>query len=274
MRDGWRSLTREPLVHFVLLGALVFGAHAVIVREPATDDRLVTLAPAVKSDLELEFQRKHGRAPDPRESAELARKWAEDEVLYREGKRLGLESGDPVVRERVISKMKGVVEGLVIVPQPTDADLEAWLAADRRRYETPVRFDLEHAFAKRGRDDGRARAERFAAELEKGASLDGLGDEFAPGARHRHRSLEYLTRTFGKGFADAIASAEPKKWKVLPSDHGWHAVRVTERAGGEKPTVAALRGKLVRDWQNDRKKKLVAEDLAELTKGYRIEAPR
>jgi hypothetical protein len=267
----WRRLLREPLVHFVVLGALVFGAHAAITREASSDARRIALGAALMGELEKEFSRKHGRSPSPAEAEQIARSWASEEVLFREGMKLGLDQGDAVVRERVISKMKSVLEGLVIVPEPSDADLQAWLAADRARYQTPVRYDLEHAFAAKSRKDARALAERQLAELEKTGKLEGAGDPFASGARHENRSIEYLTRTFGKGFADAISRAEPKRWQLVESDHGWHAVRVTRRQGGEKPSVATLRGKLVRDWQNARKKELVAAKLAELVASYRVE---
>jgi hypothetical protein len=264
-------LVREPLVHFLILGALVFAVHALVTRNAGDDERRIALQAAQKNELEKEFTRKRGRPPTPEETESLAHDWAREEVLFREGMRLGLERGDAVVRNRVVSKMKSVLEGLVILPEPTDADLEAWLAADRTRYETPVRWDLEHAFFAKTRKDARDLAEKALAELEKGAKLEGTGDVFASGARHDNRSAEYLTRTFGKGFAAAIAALQPMRWQLCESDHGWHAVRVLRRRGGERPTVAALRGKLVRDWQNDQKKRLVEAELRKLTASYRIE---
>jgi hypothetical protein len=267
----WRSLLREPLVHFVVLGALVFGAHALITSKRGPEERRVTLEPPIRAELAKEFERKHGRGPNAAEAEELAQSWANDEVLFREGEKLGLDRGDPVVRGRVIAKMKGVLEGLVIVPQPTDADLEAWLAADRARYETPVRYDLEHVFVAESHEDARQRAERHLAELESGAKPEGKGDAFPSGARHERRSADYLSRTFGKAFAETITRAPPNAWQLVESDRGWHVARLTRREGGERPTLAALRGKLVRDWQTARKKELVAVKLAELVASYQVE---
>ena len=270
---GTKKLLREPLVHFVLLGALVFAVHTAIGRF-ASDEHRIVLTPSLRAELEREFIRRTGHPPAPEDSHRLVADWASEEVLYLEGMRLGLDQGDLVVRGRVISKMKSVIEGLVIVRAPTDADLEAWLAANRARYETPIRIDLEQAFASNERGFAHERAAKLLEKAAAGGSLAGLGDPFASGTRHEGRSLEYLSRTFGKGFAAALSEAAVGGWLLVQSDHGWHAVHVTRRVGGETPTVEGLRPKLARDWTNAEKLKLAASKTDELVASYRIEQKR
>jgi hypothetical protein len=270
----WRAVLREPLVHFVVLGGLVFVAHALLATTPDTDERRLILTPSVRSALAREFVGKYGRDPTPDDERELVDTWISEEVLLQEGLRLGLDRGDLVVRDRVISKMRSVLEGLVIVRQPTDAELGQLLATHRARYERPVRYNLEHAFADKRHRDARARAERYRAELTAGAEREGLGDPFALGTRHERRSSEYLTRSFGRQFADQVRSAEPGRWYTVESDHGWHAVRVTERAGGQPSTVESERAKLVRDWQNSEKDRIVRDKIAELVRSYELRTDR
>jgi hypothetical protein len=263
-----QRLLREPLLHFVVLGALVFGAER-LARRPAENDRAITLTPAIKAELEKEYTRRTGKSADGQLESVITQ-WVTEEVLYREGIRLGLDRGDIVVRDRVVAKMKSVNQSLVLVREPSDAELDAWLAAKRAQYETPVRVDFEHVFALKDREKPESRSKEFLEKLSAGAKPDGLGDPFPQGARHERRSIEYVTRTFGKGFADAIAGAPPGTWRLAQSDHGWHAVRVTHREGGEPPTREALRAKLVRDWQTAEKKKLAEARLAEIVKSYSV----
>lgn len=271
MANGWQSWLREPLLQFVLLGGLVFGSHALITRKPATDERQVAITREVRGELEKEFSRRHGRAPNPDEAAKLEREWANEEVLFREGLRMGLDRGDPIIRNRVVSKMKSVLEGLVIVPEPSDAELEQWLTEHRARYETPVRWDLEHVFVDRKHADAKQRAERQLAELDEGGELAGRGDPFPSGGQHENRSHDYLARTFGKPFAEHVQRAPLGRWQIVESEHGYHVVRVKRKRGGDRPTLAALRGKLARDWQTQQKKALVDQKLEELVKSYELE---
>ena len=165
-----QALLREPLVHFVVLGALVF----VLAPSPKTEQPKLEVSPGIRAELERDLVRQKGRPPTPDELGERERAWLRDEALYQEGLRLGLDQSDPVVRDRVVSKMKGVLEGLVIVPEPTDAELSAWLAKHRDRYETPVRYDLE---------------------LESGEKLE-------------RRSFDNMARTFGKEKAEQIRDSD------------------------------------------------------------------
>jgi hypothetical protein len=268
-----RKALREPLVHFVVLGTLLFAVHAAVTRS-GNEERRIVLSPSLRAELESEFTRKTGRSPTPQDSRKIVADWASEEVLYSEGLRLGLDRRDLVVRNRVVSKMRSVIEGLVIVRPPTDPELDAWLAANPARYETPVRLDLEHAFASSERAGARQRAADFLQALAAGDSVDGLGDAFAPGTRHAGRSYAYLARTFGKSFVDAVGAAKVGQWLVIESDRGWHAVRVTKREGGEPPTREGLRAKLVRDWTTAEKKRRAAEKLAELVASYQIASGR
>ncbi len=263
---------REPLLHFVVLGALLFGLD-IWLAKPETDERRLILTAQARSTLRQGFTQREGRQPTPAEESELVAGWAKQEALYREALRLGLDQSDPIVRDRLVQKMRGVEEGLAVVREPTEAELSEWLKQNLTRYESPLRFDLEHHFVSKQHADAERRADALLAKLTAGASVEGLTDAFYAGARHDRRSVVYLERTFGKAFAASVQASTPGIWTKAMSDHGWHVLRLAKRAGGEPPTVGALRGILVRDWQAAERRRVVEEKLDALVRDYRVVTP-
>ena len=94
-----RRFFREPLLHFLLLGALLFVLHRAW-QGLQPSDRLIVITPALHADLERELAVELGRAPDAAELAAALETWKSEEVLFREGVRLGLDDDDPLVRRR------------------------------------------------------------------------------------------------------------------------------------------------------------------------------
>ena len=104
--SGWRQRTpwlREPLLHFVLLGAALFAVDRVL-SSSADDPHVIVVTAAVNQEARDLFKAARGREPNADEQAALRRTWLDNEVLYREGLALQVDRGDSAIRERVIFK--------------------------------------------------------------------------------------------------------------------------------------------------------------------------
>ena len=125
---GWkRRLLTEPAVHFFALGALLFLAHRLFVGTPRT----VVVTPGVKADLSRRYQDANGRPPSDAELAAEVQKWKIDEALFREAVRERLDRDDPGIRAILADKMRMRAAFELPKREPTDAELDAWLAAHR-----------------------------------------------------------------------------------------------------------------------------------------------
>ena len=76
-----------------------------VVRAPA---RLVVDA-ELRERLANEWNQRHGSQPTSEALAGLVDAYVNDELLYREGIRLGLDRGDPEIRARVIQNVRRVI---------------------------------------------------------------------------------------------------------------------------------------------------------------------
>jgi peptidyl-prolyl cis-trans isomerase C len=256
----------EPLVHFAGLGLLFFAAHAALT--PDRGEPLAVDAARVRAS-EAELARRLGRAVTPAELAAALQVELDEERLYREALALGLERDDPIVRRRLIQKLRFVHEDLAAPGEPDDAELLALRDAQPARYTQPARYALTHVFVARERHpDPQAAARDLQRRLLAGADPTGLGDPCVHGQRLGQRTAAAHAGNFGEAFAAALSDMSPGTWSIAPSSLGWHVVRVDAVEDPVVPDLAALRPRLRADWEAARRETSGQAALADLRRRY------
>lgn len=262
-------VVREPLVHVLVLGVLLFALHR-FVAPPAASREIVVPGDAL-AGLRDDFRRRTGRMPSATDEQALVDAWVDDEILVREGLALGLDRGDAIVRRRLIQKMELLLENTETVPPPTDAELEAFLAAHAARYASPPRVSFTHVFvsSQRAGDRATSEAEALRAQLDAGTDPSALGDPFLRGRDFRLHSQAELASIFGPGFAAEVMALPAATWSApLRSAFGVHLVRVSEKRAGTAPDLASVREQVEREWRVERHATLDREARARLRTRY------
>lgn len=264
-----RPWTREPLLHFVLLGLLLFGLHRVVAPAPA---RTIVVSADTVERLRVQQERRLGHAPSHEELDAAIQSWAEGEMLYREAIELGLDRGDPIVRRRLVQKMQFLFEESEAPSEPSDAELEAWIAANAERFEQAPRVALTHVFvASSSRVVPEAQLRTLEDELRDGADPATLGEPFVLGQELGPRTAADLDRQFGKDFGAAVLALPDEGWHRLRSIYGWHLVHVDERLPGQLATLAQVRSQAREGLLQARRIAQRDAALAELRARYVIE---
>lgn len=232
---------REPLLHFVLLGALLFAVDHVLVGR-ADDPRVIVVSREVEDQARLLFKSTRGRDPTAEEFEALRRVWIDNEVLYREGLALQVDKGDSAIRERVIFKALSVVDAGTQRPPVDDARLRAWFEQQRARYDEPARLDFQEAVPSDERTEATARA--LAARLSGGAPADVEASLRVFKARPRPNVVD----GYGPDFAAALETAPPGEWRALRARDGWRVVQLQAIAAPRPASYEALRNVVLQDW--------------------------
>jgi hypothetical protein len=238
---AWRLWLREPLLHFLVLGAVLFGLdHALVAR---TDDRhVIVMDGAVDAEARQLFKASRGRDPGAAELEALRKVWLDNEVLYREGMAMQMDKGDSAIRERVIFKALSVVDANVKLPPIDDQVLSAWFDAHRAKYDDPARFDFQEA-ALAG-DATEATVREFVTRLEGGTS----GDAGAGLRVFKGRPTGNLVDSYGADFAKALQAAPAGHWQALHAKDGWRAVRLDRYTPPTPADFRKLRAVVQQDW--------------------------
>lgn len=254
---GW---LREPLLHFVVLGGLLFAVDYWLIRNDE-DPNTIVVSAEVTRDAVQTFEGTRGRKPNAEELAALQRIWLDNEVLYREGLALGVDKGDTAIRERVIFKALSVVDSNVKLPPPDEKTLRAWFESHREKYDEPARFDFEEAALSGNSTEAAVR--EFVTTLNSGAS----GDMKAGLRVFKARPRPNLVESYGAEFATALEKAEPGVWQAQKTRDGWRAVRLKALTPPRPAVFEVLRGPVMHDWRD-------AEGAAQRTNAVRALAQK
>ena len=246
------------MLHFLVLGAALFGLFGMIDREDVEAPTKLIISTSRVATLADGFARTWRRPPTEQELQGLVDDYIRDEVFYREGRAAGLDRDDFVIRRRVRQKMEFLAEDMAAA-EPSDEQLAAYLAANPERFRTEDRLTFHHVFlsaTRRGSAlDGDAKqiAETL---IRTSAPVDtaAIGDPFLLGTEFREMSQSDVARTFGEGFAKQLSAAEPGRWQgPIPSSFGVHLVFVDERTKGNLPPLDTVREAVQREWLNARR---------------------
>ena len=240
-RRALSRLLHEPLLHFVVLGALLFAADHVLVGQ-GDDPRTIVVGADVASEARKLFKAARGRDPDAAEMKALRERWIDNEVLYREGLALQVDRGDAAIRERVIFKALSVVDANVKRPPIDDGELRAWFEQHRDRYDEPPRYDFQEAVL--AGDGSEAAVRAFVAALNAGTP----GDAQAGLRVFKGRPEANLVQSYGQAFADALHAAPVGEWRAQPTRDGWRAIRLDQAAPARPALFEKLRGIVLQDW--------------------------
>src|SRR6188508_2927838 len=140
-----RTLLGEPMLHFLLIGIALFAASQWKTPVESSGRRIV-ITRGVVDDLVTQHVAAKGREPSATELNHLIESYVRDEILYREGVKLGLERDDIVVKRRVRQKIELIAEEDASTRTPTDADLSAYLVANRARFAQPAILTFDQVF--------------------------------------------------------------------------------------------------------------------------------
>jgi len=258
-----RKFLREPLVHFLALGALVFVVfHFAAGRSEAPEGRIVVSVGRIEQ-LATGFTRTWHRPPTQQELDGLVEDYIREEVLYREALAMGLDKDDTIVRRRMRQKLEFLTEDATAAVSPTDQDLQRWLDKhpDKFRAEPKWAFRQVYFSADRHGESGTAAASNALARLTgAGKNIDAseLGDATLLPPELALSRLDEIASAFGDEFARQIPQLETNRWAgPVQSSYGWHLVYVSERTEGRSRPLAEVREAVRREWLAARRQEIV-----------------
>jgi len=267
-----RSLLQEPLLHFLLLGMLLFLLYGKVAPTSGDGNR-ITVSRAVIAGLATQYQATWSRPPTAVELNGLVDSYVRDEILFREGVALGLVKDDPVIKRRVRQKLEVLIEEEGKSGGASDAELSAYLGKNAAKFRMPPVLSFEQVLfdpARYGDQLDSAVTESLAA-LNKGAPPESQGTGSMLPARVDRQPLDLVVRDFGDEFGKALETAPVGQWTgPVPSGFGVHLVRITERKPGYVPSLDEARKAVTREWENDQRVAALASNYERLRKDYDV----
>lgn len=273
---------REPLVHFVCAGGLLFGVYALQHPEVLARDasQRIELTQDDLRQIALAWLAQGREAPTPDEMRSLVASRIREEILYREALALGLDQGDTIVKRRLAQKMEFLFEDVSALREPAAGELEAFFAEHSARFAEPARVTFRQLYfspdrrGARAREDAARALEKLASERVDSKAAESLADPFMFQDYYGDRPFEQVATAFGPGFAQALFASDPGSWQgPLESGYGWHLVFVDVLVPESTPAFEEVAADVRGAWLEAQREALRQRALDEMRTRYDVVVP-
>jgi hypothetical protein len=267
--DSIRAVMREPLVHFLLAGAVLFLLFDVVSEPERTGDDQIVVTSGHIEHLTTLFVKTWQRPPTEVELRGLIDSYILEEVLYREAKVIGLDQDDTIIRRRLKQKMEFLVDDFSAA-NPSDVDLQQFVDNDPERFRTDARISFEHVYLV---EAAPGTVDATLAALQKNevlaADIPGLSGLLP--RRFDNATETTVASQFGEGFKNVLFTLDVGQWTgPVESPFGVHLIRIEQIEDGRVPPLSEIRDIVQRDWLSERRRSAQATLFEQLRSKYAI----
>jgi peptidyl-prolyl cis-trans isomerase C len=273
---------REPLLHFLLLGLLLFGVDAYMNRGRGgvESSKQIALTLDDLGQMEMYFESQWHRPPTPQEFQAMVEDKVREEVLYREGIAMGLDKDDTIVKRRMAQKMQFLAEDVAAAHEPTTAELKVWFEKNGEKFALPSRTSFRHLYFSPDRRGPSAHADavkalaKISGQLKDSKLASSLADRFMFQDYYGDRAPEQLAKDFGPKFAQALFQLKPGSWQgPIESGLGWHLVFVDSVIPGRIPAFEEVESDVKTAWLGDQKAQAIETAYKAMRAKYTVLLP-
>ena len=266
------KILKEPLLHFLILGSLLFLGYEFIGDGPANNTLLVSSQKIVQ--LETLFEKTWQRPPTEKELKALIDNFILEEIYYREALALGLDEDDRIIKRRLKQKMEFISSDLTKLISPTDEELTEYLQQNTEKFTRDASYDFKQIYINPDKHDS---PEVFVLTLlntaketlQDDTSLKG-DNTLLPG-EIKAASSRLIDRTFGKGFADDLEKQPLQQWTgPIHSSFGLHLVFIAQKQPATVPALNEIRAVVLQEWTYEKQTVLKEAMDQRLRENYQV----
>ena len=277
-----KSLLREPLFYFLLLGAVLFGAYQFassgdMDEEPQGE---IVISDGQIDALIQGFERVWQRLPTQQELDNLVQGYIREEIMYREALAMGLDRDDQIIRRRLQQKLEFLTDDIASLAEPTTEELEAFRLENAALYRKPSRFSLQHIYfnVNERRESAVADAVAVLESLQQQGDAESELDPSTLGDQLLMTPLQFeladeneIAREMGQQFVNTIKELPIGDWQgPVDSGFGIHLVRISQHIEGDLPPLAEIQAAVQRDWEAEQREQVNESFYLALREQYRV----
>jgi len=273
---------REPLLHFLLLGAVLFAIYGYLHRGRGgvESSRQIALTLDDLRTMEAYFESQWHRQPTPQEFQAMVEDKIREEVLYREGLAMGLDKDDTIVKRRMAQKMQFLAEDVASAHEPSTAELKAWFDKNSQKFALPSRYSFRHLYfspdkrGKNAQEDAGQTLAKIAGQAEDSKLAAALADPFMFQDYYGDRTPEAIAKEFGPQFAVALEKLKPGSWQgPVESGYGWHLAFIDTVIPGRVPAFEEIEPDVKTAWLGEQKAQAWQKSYGEMRAKYVVLLP-
>ncbi len=276
MTNFLKKLVREPLLHFLVLAAMLFVVYSLVSKGSSSEGGKIVITQGQLASMWESFTQTRQHEPTREEWQGLIRERVREEVYYREALALGMDKDDLIIRRRLQQKMEFVSDDVNARAEPTDEELKAYLQAHPESFRLEQRFTFRQVFLnpEKHRSSLARDTSRLLAQLKQEggkADISTRGDSIMLGKQYEELPASEVAKQFGEKFTAALGGLPLGQWQgPVESAYGVHLVFVSQHLAGTVPEFADVRDAVRREWETARRQEMNDKLYRELLKHYMV----
>ena len=277
-----RRWSREPLLHFLLIGAMLFACYAVLrpKSDATSESNRIVLTPDDLVQMSVAWLAQGRPPPTPEQVQNLIELKVREEVLFREAMALGLDKDDTIVKRRLAQKMEFLAEGAAVDNEPSAETLRAWFKDNQQRFALSPRVSFRHLYfssdrhGERTREAAASALQQIAAQASDARDVGALGDPFMYQDHYGDRPFDDIAKLFGPNFARLLVNIKPGAWQgPVQSGYGWHLIFVDAVASSRVPAFEEIESDIKAAWIAEQRAQAKAKAYEAMRARYQIVLP-
>ena len=267
-----QRLARDPLLHFLVIGCVLFAVAWIREESGVPEQTTIVISDDRIASLVSAWKIQNGSAPSPEELRNILVEDVDEEIFYREALSMGLDQDDRIVRRRLAQKLRFLVEGTLTDVSPSEQELMSWYTAHAGDYAIPERVTFRQVyFSAAGGQSEDAMAHAALADWSQTPQIAPEGDPSILPGRYRSVSQARIDTDFGAGFWPRLSDAPHGQWSgPVQSAFGSHLIYVEAREPKTRPAFEDIRDQIERDYMMAEKKRILDDRLREIRSRYDI----
>jgi hypothetical protein len=247
-----RRIIRDPLFHFLMLGAAIFAIYGFARRHSTDKPGEIVVTQGTIENLVTGFTRTWQRPPTEEDLRGLIRDYIREEAAYRQALAMGLDRDDMILRRRLRQKLEFVSDDLASRTEPSERDLQTFLAAHPELFQREALFSFNQIYLNPQIHGTSLQHDesRLLNALQKGQPDPAAeGDPFLLPPSFQDITFADVKKTFGEQFASGLSSLPTGQWQgPIRSSYGEHLILLSKRTDRYMPVLAEVRDQVRREW--------------------------
>jgi peptidyl-prolyl cis-trans isomerase C len=271
---------REPLLHFLLAGALIFAIYQLLNPAANRADRAnqIVLTKDDLRQLAVHWLAQGRPLPTAGQMHALIEQRVSEEILSREAVALGLDKDDEIIKRRLARKMDFLAADIAALQDPGDAELRAWYTQNSDRFALPPRASFRHLYFSFDRPGARDRAggvlDRISGKPADAPEVAAVADPFMFQDYYAERAPDQIAKEFGPDFAKTVFQLKPGAWQgPIQSGYGWHLVFVDAIEPGRVPAFEEVELDVKSTWLDQKQREIKRIALEAMRARYTVVVP-
>ncbi|EJZ18493.1 peptidylprolyl isomerase (plasmid) [Rhizobium sp. Pop5] len=281
-KKNWQRLLSEPLLHFVVIGLVVFGGYRLFTPTPkeVVDLQKISLTKDDVRQLAMTWLAQGRPAPTPDELRSLMDQKVTEEILFREAVSLGLDRDDEIIKRRLAQKMDFLAADLATLDEPNNTQLKEWYAKRADRFALSPHLSFRHlyfSFDKHGeaaREAAEAAIPSVSGKAADSPEVASVADPFMFRNYYGDATPDQMAKEFGPDFAKALFTLKPGSWEgPVQSGYGWHLIWIDSVEPGRVPAFEEVAPAVKSAWLDERYAEVKNNALREMRSRYVVSLP-